>query len=177
MTQESQKHIHTYNGELTFDIIENILQLSKKKLDAMNLELIVKKRVYAVLVECLENTYKHNDGILPKDSKHYQVELNLIKQNDCFIVDISNYVSKQNLDELKHRIDKVNSLDLNKLNQLYRASISKARISDKGGAGLGIIEIARNSRQKIKYNIIRESGDTIHFNLRIQIADKVKTKC
>lgn len=176
MTQKSQKIIQTYNGNLTFDIIEEILQSSKIKLDQMDLELVIKKRVFAVLVECLENTYKHN--IYQKSKhKHSQVELVLHEKEGNFIVSISNYVNKENLGTLTQKIDKVNSLDLPGLNQLYRASISKARISDKGGAGLGIIEIARNSRQKIKYNIIRENGSAIHFNLQVNIANKAQSNC
>lgn len=174
MTLKSQNIIHSYNGILTFDIIEDILQTSKKKFDTMNLELVVKKRVYAVLVECLENTYKHYDK-QKTAKKHEQVELTLGKQKDFFCVSISNYINKENLDELTEKIDLVNSLDTDELNQLYRKSISKARISDKGGAGLGIIEIARNSRQKINYKIMQESGNAIHVKIEINIADKAKT--
>lgn len=177
MARESQQIIYVYNGQLTFDIIEEILQTSKTKLDAMKLELIVKKRVYTVLVECLENTYKHNYSKTESNHQHNQVELRLTKQENNFVVNVNNYVSKQNLEELTQRIDKVNLLELKELNELYRESISKARISEKGGAGLGIIEIARNSRQKIDYNIIRENGSAIHFNLRIVISNTAKTNC
>lgn len=176
MTQKSHRIIETYNGKLTFDIIEEILQLSKRKLDQMELELVVKKRVYAVLVECLENTYKHNNYINNKN-KHSEVELILEQKDDNFIVSVSNYIDKDNLGTLTQKIDKVNSLDQNGLNQLYRSAISKARISDKGGAGLGIIEIARNSKQKIKYKVIRENGSSIHFSIEVIIAAKVKSNC
>lgn len=177
MTKHSPAIIHKYNGQLTFEIIEEILQESKRKLDALMLELVVKKRVYAVLVECLENTYKHNDSKSRTNPKHEEVELILLKQNKDFVVKVSNYVSTQNLSVLTNRIDKVNSLEYNELNALYRESISKARISEKGGAGLGIIEIARNSRQKIFYEILRENSSAIHFSLKINIANKVKTNC
>jgi len=176
MTQKSQEIIQTYNGNLTFDIIEEILQSSKGKLDQMDLELVIKKRVYTILVECLENTYKHNVYITNKH-KHSQVELVLEQKNGNLIVSVSNYVNKENLGAITQKIDKVNSLDLSGLNQLYRASISKARISEKGGAGLGIIEIARNSRQKINYKIIRENGSAIHFNLQVNIAIKAQSNC
>lgn len=176
MTQINRQIIHSYKGVLTFDIIEEILQKSKVGLDKLSLDLVVKKRVYTVLVECLENTFKHyhKDKIA---SKHNQVELILEKIPNNFTISISNYVNKGNLDILTTKIKKVNSLQLNELNQLYRESISKAKISDKGGAGLGIIEIARNSRKKIDYNVIKETGSAYYVNLQVKVADTIKTPC
>ncbi|MCK9208071.1 MAG: DUF6272 family protein, partial [Salinivirgaceae bacterium] len=53
---------------------------------------------------------------------------------------------------------------------LYRESIAKARISDKGGAGLGIIEIARNSRKQLKYFIHKEGIEFSFFIFEISLA-------
>lgn len=176
MTQSKNIKIYEYNGLLSFDIIEDILHESKSRLDELNYELVVKKRVYSVLVECLENTYKHNKQTR-KNQDHEQVELVINNTENNFVINISNYVDKKNLSELTSKIEKVNSLNLPELNKHYLEAISKARISDKGGAGLGIIEIARNSRQKIMYNIINENGTGIHLNLQIKVANKTKTKC
>jgi len=176
MAHNNNNILLTYKGVLSFDIIEDILSQSKEKMDAMDLELVVKKRVYSVLVECLENTYKHNT--FSKDNlKHAQVELIVEKTCNNFIVNISNYINNENLKELTSKIDTVNNLDLTGLNQLYRTSISKARISEKGGAGLGIIEIARNSRQRINYQINPENENDMHFNMQVNISDTVKKTC
>ncbi len=176
MTQNKDKNIYSYSGELSFDIIEDILHQSKDRLDEMGYELVVKKRVYSVLVECLENTYKHNKQIR-KNPNHEQVELVILKTQNSFTINISNYIDNKNLTELTNKIKKVNSLDLSELNMHYREAISKARISNKGGAGLGIIEIARNSRQEIRYNVIQENGSGIHLNLQVKVADKTNKNC
>ncbi len=173
MTQDKSKTIYSYSGNLSFDIIEKILFKSKNKIDVLGFEHIVNKRVYSVLVECLENTYKHNKKT-KHTPKHEQVELVLENSDTNFTISISNYIDKDNLTELASKIEKVNSLELSELNSLYRDAISKALISKKGGAGLGIIEIARNSRQKIVYNIIRENGTGIYLNLQIKVAGKLK---
>jgi hypothetical protein len=70
---------------------------------------------------------------------------------------------------LKSTIDAVNALNHDELNKLYRESIAVARISEKGGAGLGIIEIARNSRNALKYEFEEPEGNYSFFKLGIII--------
>ena len=170
MTELDSVNILAYRGRLTFEIIEELLEKFKRNLESFEMELVIRKRLYAILVECLENTYRHTTTSLEKIMNHQQVELVLNQQGEIFNLEIGNYVVNKNVDDLIEKIDLVNSLDFVGLNRLYRSSISKARISDKGGAGLGIIEIARNSRQKIIYQVTKENNDFSFFKFRISIS-------
>lgn len=175
MTELDSVNILTYSGKLTFEIIEELLEKFKRNLKSFEMELVIRKRLYAILVECLENTYRHTT-VHEKLMNHQQVELILSQQREYFNLEIGNYVSNLNVDDLIEKIDLVNSLDFVGLNRLYRSSISKARISDKGGAGLGIIEIARNSRQKIIYQVTKENNDFSFFRFRISISKNPNTE-
>ena len=163
MTGLDSINILKYSGKLTFEIIEELLEEFKRNLEAFELDLVIRKRLYAILVECLENTYRHTTAF-DKLLNHQQVELVLNHDGNTFNLEIGNYIVNKNLGELVEKIDLVNSLDFVGLSRLYRSSISKARISDRGGAGLGIIEIARNSRQKIIYQVVKENNDFSFFN-------------
>ncbi|MBI9067030.1 MAG: hypothetical protein JEZ09_07040 [Salinivirgaceae bacterium] len=169
MTQIKSELLLTYKGNLSFDTIDEILSQYKKVIKPLPVDLVIKKRLYSILVECLENTYRHNSKIKPTLT-HNLVELSLIEGDNTFNIIVGNYIKKAKLNNLKSKIEFVNTLDQNGLNKLYKKSISKARISDKGGAGLGIIEIARNSRQKINYKIGKTEEDCIFFNFEIKIS-------
>jgi len=168
MTQEKTTKILSYKGNLTFEIIEDLLFQFKEKIKPFDVEVFIQKRLYSILVECLENTYRHNSVVNSK-SKHAQVELFLINNSDNFVIRVGNFISNNKISSLIKRIKLVNSLDKEGLNNLYRKSISKAMISDKGGAGLGIIEIARNSKQEIKYELMSNEKDFTFFNFLITI--------
>lgn len=168
MTQTKSEVLLTHKGILSFDTIEAILHQYKKVIEPIKIDLVVQKRLYSILVECLENTYKHNSKI-NKNLTQDLVEFSLINNEQSFTIVVGNYIKKANLNDLTNKIELVNSLDQNGLNDLYKKSISKARISDKGGAGLGIIEIARNSRQKINYKIGKTEEDCIFFNFEIKL--------
>lgn len=168
MTQLRTTTILDYKGQLDFETIEEILSQFKEKIRPFNAELVVRKRIYSILVECLENTFKHK-ALKNNTPKHNPVELTLEDKDDKFEIKVGNYILENKLDVLLNKITMVNSLDRGNLNKLYRESISKARISDKGGAGLGIIEIARNSRQSIGYELSPNEGKHVFFNMVVHV--------
>ena len=168
MTQVKATTILSYQGNLTFEIIEDILLQFKKKIDTHNIETFIQKRLYSILVECLENTYRHNI-IINNKPKHTQIELFIIRNPGNFEIKVGNYVKNDKIAPLIKKIELVNSFDKDGLNNLYRKSISRARISDKGGAGLGIIEIARNSKQNIKYELATKEGNYTFFTFLVSV--------
>lgn len=168
MTQIKEKEILSYKGELTFDIIEKILSQFIKNITEYNLETVIFKRLYSILVESLENTLKHKVNTTPELS-HESVELILNEVSDKFVLIIGNYVKSEKVNGLIDKINMVNSLDKKGISQLYRKTIFTAEISEKGGAGLGIIEIARNSRLPISYKIDNSEDAYTFFNFIIEM--------
>ncbi|MDA3891417.1 MAG: SiaB family protein kinase [Salinivirgaceae bacterium] len=168
MTQVRTSTILTYKGHLNFETIEEILNQFREKIRPYNAELVVRRRMYSILVECLENTYKHK-ALKNNTPKHPPVELVLTQKDDAFEIKIGNYILEKKVDVLINKISKVNALDREGLNKLYRKSISEARISDKGGAGLGIIEIARNSSQSLSYEMSPLEGKHIFFDIVVHV--------
>ena len=65
----SQKVILTYQGEFTQDITKSVLSMAEKNLDSQGEENSIKRKVFNVMVECLQNIVKHShkgDNILDK---------------------------------------------------------------------------------------------------------------
>src|SRR5688572_32858163 len=51
----------SFKGDITSELLTSILQIMESKLDNMQEEPKIKKKVYNVLVECLQNLYHHMD--------------------------------------------------------------------------------------------------------------------
>jgi hypothetical protein len=49
-------------------------------------------------------------------------------------------------------IDNINSLNQDELKQLHKEKMRETAISDKGGAGLGFIDIARKTGNQLEYH-------------------------
>ena len=124
-----------------------------------NMQLKLQKKVYHFLVEILQNISKHsykNNGI--------REGIFLIGLKDKhFNIGTGNYISVEKEDDLKRQLDLVNSLTHDELNNLYRKYLREGRNNDKGSAGLGLIDLARETEDKIDYEffpVISRNDDT-----------------
>src|SRR3954468_3823188 len=53
----------SFKGDITSELLTSILQIMESKLENLQEEPKIKKKVYNVLVECLQNLYHHMDEI------------------------------------------------------------------------------------------------------------------
>jgi Na+/phosphate symporter len=51
----------SFKGDITSELLTSILQIMENKMDNMQEDSKTKKKVYNVLVECLQNLYHHMD--------------------------------------------------------------------------------------------------------------------
>jgi len=168
MIQEKATTILKYQGVLNFEKIEEILSQFNEVILDYNVDEVIRRRIFSILVECLENTFRHKVSV-NSETKHPSVEFLMADKSNEIEIKVGNYIHNSSIKILKEKIDGVNALDRIELNKLYRESIAKARISEKGGAGLGIIEIARNSRQVLKCEFEAREGDYTFFNLVVYV--------
>jgi hypothetical protein len=82
---------------------------------------------------------------------------------------VGNYIKNEAVRELRERIDKINELDYEELKKLYRFKLENGSFHAGGGAGLGIIDIARKSGTKISYNFEVINTSYSFFSLNIAV--------
>jgi hypothetical protein len=154
-------------GPLDYEEIGFLLNKMTALLDNRGLNITVRKKVYAAMVESLENIYKHQDYI---DSKAFLPKFELYIDNQNLTMFISNSILNHKVSLLKSKLDKVNSLDKEGLKDLYKNTILSGNVSPKGGAGLGIINIAKVSENKINFTFTAINDKYSYFTLNVTIA-------
>ena len=70
---------------------------------------------------------------------------------------------------LKDKIDKINSLSDDELKDMYKFILNHQRLSDKGGGGLGLVDIARKTGNKMEYTFEKYDDTYYFFNLDVYI--------
>ena len=95
--------------------------------------------------------------------------ISLKKQGSNFIIYAGNPILNQNVDDLKGRLEEINNLNKEGLNELYENIINKEFASEKNGAGLGLITIALKASSKIIYKITRLDENYSYFELEVEI--------
>ena len=59
-------------------------------------------------------------------------------------------------------LEKINNMTLDEVKQLYKTVLRESRLSDKGGAGLGFIDMVKKTKSKIPYEFI-PLNDVVDF--------------
>lgn len=169
-TMLAKNLILVYEGEFTQEITKSVLAMAERNMDSMGEESSIKRKVFNVMVECLQNIVKHADDFKIKREKKQTAIFMIGKQEDQYIITSGNPVKKEHVDELAVRLEKINSLDKDGLKALYKDIIKGTEISEKGGAGLGFVDMARKSGQKLEFDFEPIDNQFAFFSLKTTIS-------
>lgn len=161
-----QKIILTYLGDITPDITNALLKAIKYDNSRFEDEQVVKKKVYKIIVECLENICRHSEKV---EKKLTQSIFMLGKDDKNYYIITGNYIYGTQVDQIKKVLDQVNEMDKEQLKEKYRQVITDGKISEKGGAGLGIMDIALKSENKIEYDFVPVEGDVSFYIFKVAV--------
>lgn len=164
----------SFKGMITPDLLTTILQIMESKLESYDEKPKVKKKVFNVLVECLQNLYHHIDkDIVIENQKTYDKSalLMIARNNGDYQVMTGNYIESGSVEVLKQRLDFVNSLNRDELKSYYKEVLNDGMRSDKGTAGLGMVDIARKSGQKLGYHFLDLGSNLSFFSLTVTIVE------
>jgi hypothetical protein len=139
-----------YQGQVDLTVIELLLEKLKNNRDFASLGKLTGKRTYAIVVECLENIYKHSD-LKSSNDPNLQPNISVRNQNDKIFIIACNPVAERTKNNLVTRLDKINKLDEAGLKNLHEHIITGRLKNSDNGAGLGLISIALKSGNKIGY--------------------------
>lgn len=161
-----------YKGSITSDLITNVLDVIETKLDEIEASSAVKKKIYNVLVESLQNLYHHIDEFPEELKGEFDSKFAILvisKMKDNFRISTGNFVRSDNVKKIKEKIDKINSLSKEELKDMYKFVLNHQQLSSKGGGGLGLIDIAKKTGNKLDYIFQNFNNDYYFFNLDVFI--------
>jgi len=169
MKQGSLKYI--YRGHFSRSITEDILNLTETNLERTIAKSQIRKRIYFIMVECLQNIVRHQDAELNEIIN--QPGIFAIQRKDAdYYITTGNIIQVENINPLKSQIEKINSFEETELKEYYLEILREGKISEKGGAGLGLVEMARKSGNKLSYNFTSINKQYSYFYLHTQIPCK-----
>ncbi len=162
-----------YEGEFNHQITKMFTSMAERDMDKTNEEKTVKRRVFHVMVECLQNMTKHSDTV-GEDSRIGSGMFIVGKKDEAYYIITANRVINDKIHELKESIDGLNKMSKEELTALYKKQIKEGKLSEKGGAGLGLIDIARKTGQKLDYQFIPLDNEYYFFLLKIKVTGAIK---
>ncbi len=159
---------YIYRGLFTANITDNILALAETNLVKKEDPRALKRKVYNVMVEGLQNITKHQADIDVEVENNNGVFV-LKKENLKYFITTGNLIENDNISLLTAQIEQVNRLDETELKAYHKQVLVDGKISSKGGAGLGLIDMARKSGNKLLYAFEKLDEVYSYFYLHTEI--------
>ncbi|MDY6801306.1 MAG: SiaB family protein kinase [Bacteroidota bacterium] len=160
-----------YEGEITHQITKAFTSLTESNMAKESEANSVQKKVFHVMVECLQNISKHADSFGSDDFLFAGRGIFMVsKGKKDYHVTTGNVIENDKIEELTEMLNHINSLDKEGLKQLYKSQMKEGRLSEKGGAGLGFIDIARKTGKKLEFHFLPIDEESSFFLLTSSIS-------
>ena len=159
---------YVYNGAFTQALSDRILSFAESAVDSHAESTKVKKKLYFVMVESLQNVARHSE--VTQEAEQGSSSFFIIQSlNKDYYLTSANSIPKKEIDALKSKLDHVNSLDKDALKTYSNDILTQGTFSEKGGAGLGLVEMARKSGNKLAFDFsdINDAKSYFYFQLKI----------
>ncbi|MFI5219844.1 MAG: SiaB family protein kinase [Bacteroidia bacterium] len=167
--------ILSFKGDITQDLLSSVYQIMESRMDNEQEDIRRKKKFYYILVECLQNVYHHMESLQDEKSKAADnIDGSAIfivgkGDNESYRIITGNFIMNEKANDLKVKLDKINSMNAEELRAYYLEKLSSTELSEKGGAGLGMIDMARKSGHKMDYHFHSVSEKYSFFSLAVTV--------
>jgi len=161
-----------FKGNISSELISNVLEVVESKMDEFNESSKIRKKVYNVLVESLQNLYHHIEVLPEKMFEEHGAKFGILmvsRHEDRYKISTGNFISQDKVDVLRNKIDKINSMGKEELKDMYKFILNHQRLSEKGGGGLGLVDIARKTGNKLEYTFEKYDDIYYFFNLDVYV--------
>jgi hypothetical protein len=136
-----------YKGQFSDTITDKIVNLIEDNISNNLVELSsLKKKVPFLMVECFQNIVRHAT-VLKEEMGFFMIR----NVGSNYFIASGNGLINVNIPSLKLKLEKINSLNKEELKEYYLEILNNEEMSKEGGSGLGLIEMARKSGQKIDF--------------------------
>ncbi len=171
-TLQNGNLVTAFKGKVTTEVVNSILQEVENKLIAMDEHPKVIKKVYNVLIEGLQNLFHHTEQYPAELEKELGDKTGIMviqKNEDHILIVLGNFVEKDQRDYLIDKIEKINASTEDELKGMYMDVLNNQELSAKGGGGLGLIDIAKRTKNKLEYNFFEYKNNWYFYSLNVKV--------
>jgi hypothetical protein len=157
-----------YKGQVTSDLVSHVLEIMEDRLQDDRNDRRFSKKIYNVMVECLTNLYA--DESQREVAGFDPTALLTVKKIDSnYILSTGTYIPATRADAIKTVLDRINESDNDALKAYHKEVLLTEAADLTGITDLGLIDLARKSKNKLNYEFEDNNGSSVFFALETTI--------
>ncbi len=135
-------------------------------LENHNVDRFTLKRIIFCSLEMMENVFHHSgQSKYDTEKDSHQSEFRIDLNEHYFRLCSGNVVHNADIEPLRKRLQEVKDLSIPEIRKIYIDQLKYGSFSNKGGAGLGIMEVAKISKNPIDYMFKEIDKDYTYLRL------------
>ena len=156
-----------WSGHFSSDVGGEVLSITDARLTKNDLKLRIRKRIFTIQMEILDNLAKYSTG---RDSeKKYGLPVIMLGFDGLkFILISGNLIVNSAIPELKAKLDTVNRHSIDELREMFTRSLSVQTTDNDSTGNMGLIDIARKSGSKLIYSFEKINETYSYFFLTVK---------
>ena len=129
------------------------------------------KKLAFILVEAYQNIIRHRAPLTPEVAKGAARSMMMLRSDGrSYEVAAMNAVRPEEVEGLRALLDKIKrNTDLKQLKEMFLKGLQNESSSQRGGAGLGLIEMARRSSSGLEHEIRKVGSGELMFILQLRV--------
>lgn len=151
-----------YQGDFKESPTFNIINIVEKHFEPLIDKISLKSLIY-LLVESLQNIERYSAHIVSSDDFSF-----ICSDGDFFYIITENTIYNDKIDELRKRLDTISTKNKQELDETFIA-VLRSEIGTEKGAGLGLIDIARKSKNALLYSFDKKNEHHSIYKLGFSI--------
>jgi hypothetical protein len=169
---KNDKLLFVYMGALSNHMVISSINLIEKNISKDNDFRKLRHKLSFLMIESFQNIIRYGDE--PADKRfRYRKEMFMVRNiGGTFYIGSVNLIENKKIKYVKDKLQEVNRLDGAELNELYRKILTNNEFTQAGGAGLGFIEMARKTSQKLHFDFEKIDDTYSYFYLLIKVKCK-----
>ena len=158
-----------YDGNFNSELCRGLIVAAHNQMDSREDDLLIRKKITHIITECLLNLSHHaeQDSTIAGVGKY--VEISVEEYDHAYFIRTRNLISTGRIDTLSARLEKINEMSHTELYQHFLNQLQAGQYTNKGTAGLGFIDIARKSGNKLVFDFQPHSSSLSFFNFEIMV--------
>jgi hypothetical protein len=158
-------------GHISPDVGKEVLSFTETKMHEEDVHSRLRKRVFIILVEILENVLKYSPG---RDAEEqFGMPVVMIRMDEkSYYVSTGNLILNAKVNNLREKLEVINHYDKSALKDFFVKSLSSQDMTVESTGNMGLIDMARKSGNKLAYKFEEINGLYSYFTLTVKIKQK-----